>query len=438
MDLFDQNLTKGTPLAERLRPQTLEDFFGQEEIIGQGKILRQAIEADNIPSMIFWGPPGCGKTTLARIIANLTKAFFIQFSAVGGSVKEVREVITKAVDRKKFNGQKTILFVDEIHRFSKSQQDAFLPPVENGTITLIGATTENPSFEVISALLSRTRVFVLKTLSADDLKRIINSALHSPIGFQNFTVNIDQETIDFLAQMSSGDARIALNALELAVNATTFKKNVIIGSEGEKSKSTYSFRPNEPIISSDIIKINHETIKQALQKTHLLYDKTGEEHYNIISALHKSLRGSDANAGLYWLGRMLESGEDPLYIARRLVRFASEDVGLADPKALVQAVAMYQAVHFIGMPECSVNLAQTVVYLAQAPKSNQLYSAYQAVQKDIKELPAYPVPLHLRNAPTKLMKELNYGANYKYNPDFKEAIKQDYFPPELKGKKYFE
>src|SRR3989338_3209279 len=267
MDLFDQNLTKDTPLAERLRPQTLEDFFGQEEIIGQGKILRQAIEADNIPSMIFWGPPGCGKTTLARIIAKLTKAFFIQFSAVGGSVKDVREVIKAAIDRKKFNGQKTILFVDEIHRFSKSQQDAFLPPVENGSIVLIGATTENPSFEVISALLSRARVFVLKTLSVDDLKRIINSALHSPAGFKNFKIGITPETIDFLAQMSSGDARIALNALELSVNATTFKKN-------------------------DIIKIEPETIREALQKTHLLYDKTGEEHYNIISALHKSLRGS--------------------------------------------------------------------------------------------------------------------------------------------------
>src|SRR3989344_3443094 len=339
--------------------------------------------------MIFWRPPGCGKTTLARIIAKLTKAFFIQFSAVGGSVKDVREVIKAAIDRKKFNGQKTILFVDEIHRFSKSQQDAFLPPVENGSIVLIGATTENPSFEVISALLSRARVFVLKTLSVDDLKRIINSALHSPAGFKNFKIGITPETIDFLAQMSSGDARIALNALELSVNATTFKKN-------------------------DIIKIEPETIREALQKTHLLYDKTGEEHYNIISALHKSLRGSDADAGLYWLGRMLESGEDPLYIARRLVRFASEDIGMSDPPALVQAVAAYQAVHFIGVPECSVNLAQTVVYLAKAPKSNQLYTAYQAVQKDIKESPAYPVPLHLRNAPTKLMKELNYGQNYKY------------------------
>ncbi len=412
-DLFDQNLTEYLPLAERLRPETLDGFFGQQAIIGPGTILRQALAADEIPSMIFWGPPGVGKTTLARLIAKLTKAFFINFSAVSGSLKEVREIIKQAQERKKFNRQKTILFVDEIHRFNKAQQDAFLPVVENGTLILIGATTENPSFEVISPLLSRARVFVLKALTPAEIGQILALALTSPKGFKGQPIKITKETLDFLANLASGDARVALNALELAVTATKPDKN-------------------------GIISVEPKTIKESLQKTHLLYDKTGEEHYNIISALHKSLRGSDADAALYWLARMLEAGEDPLYVARRLIRFASEDIGLSDSQSLLQAVAAYQACHFLGLPECNLNLAQAVVYLAKAPKSNQLYRAYQAVQKDLKNLPNYPVPLPLRNAPTKLMKDLNYGKDYKYNPDYDQSVEQDYFPAELKGKKYLE
>ncbi|HLD27501.1 MAG TPA: replication-associated recombination protein A, partial [Patescibacteria group bacterium] len=317
-DLFDQNLRQDMPLAERLRPETLVYFFGQEEVIGQGTLLRQAIESDNIPSMIFWGPPGCGKTTLARIIAKLTKSTFIQLSAVSGGVKDVREIIKQARERKKFNRQKTILFVDEIHRFNKAQQDAFLPVVEDGTIILIGATTENPSFEVISPLLSRSRVFVLKSLGSEEIKKILKLALETDHQLKEKKIELEEEALDFLAQMSSGDARTALNALELAVNATKADKD-------------------------GIIKIQLEIIKESLQKSHLLYDKNGEQHYNIISALHKSLRGSDANASLYWLGRMLEAGEDPLYVARRLIRFSSEDIGLANSQALVQAVAAYQA-----------------------------------------------------------------------------------------------
>lgn len=410
-DLFDQNFKKGLPLAERLRPENLENFVGQEKIIGPGTILRTALESDNIPSMIFWGPPGCGKTTLARIIANLTKAVFVQFSAVAGSVKDVRENIKQARERKKFYQQRTILFVDEIHRFNKAQQDAFLPVIEDGTITLIGATTENPSFEVISPLLSRARVFPLEALKPPEISQILALALSSDKGFKGKSIKVSQEVINYLAQMSNGDARTALNALDLSVQATKPDKN-------------------------GIIIVDQEVVKQSLQKSPLLYDKAGEEHYNIISALHKSLRGSDANAALYWLGRMLEAGEDPLYIARRLVRFASEDIGVADPQALLQAVAAYQACHFLGMPEGNVNLAQAVIYLAQAPKSNKLYIAYQAVQKDIKELPGYGVPLPLRNAPTKLMKDLGYGKDYKYNPDYSEPVQQDYLPDELRNRRY--
>jgi len=410
-DLFDQNLKKGRPLADRLRPQTLEGFFGQHDIIGQGSLLRQAIESDNIPSMIFWGPPGCGKTTLARIIANLTKSVFIQFSAVSGSIKDVRLILEQARERKKLHQKKTILFVDEIHRFNKAQQDAFLPVVEDGTITLIGATTENPSFEVISPLLSRSRVFVLKVLEPSEIGQILRLALAFDEELKVKGIEIDNEVIDYLGQMSNGDARTALNALELAILATKSQKN-------------------------GIISVDKSAVKQSLQKTHLLYDKDGEEHYNIISALHKSMRGSNANASLYWLVRMLEAGEEPLYIARRLIRFASEDVGLADPQAMVQAVSAFQACHFVGMPECNLSLAQAVAYLARAPKDNQLYSGYQKIQKDIKELPAYPVPLHLRNAPTRLMKDLAYGKDYKYNPDYEGEVEQDYLPEELKGRKY--
>lgn len=420
-DLFGEekqqkkNNPKGfIPLAERMRPENFDDFLGQGEIVGEGKILRLAIEKDEVPSMIFWGPPGTGKTTLARIIAKMTKATFIQLSATSGSVKDIREVVKNAEKSAEFNGRKTILFVDEIHRFNKAQQDAFLPYVENGTIILIGATTENPSFEVNSALLSRCRVFVFKTLSIPEIEQILDHALKDKTrGLGNIKINIASETINFLAGMSGNDARTALNALELAAKFSSKDKN-------------------------GVININASAIKESLQKTHLLYDRAGEEHYNIISALHKAMRGSDVDTALYWLGRMLESGEDPLFVARRLVRFASEDIGLADPGALTQAVAAYQASHFNGMPECNVNLAQAVAYLARAPKSNALYVAYQNVQKDIKNLPAYPVPLHIRNAPTELMKNIGYGKDYKYNPNFTVPVDQDYLPKELKGKKYFE
>ncbi len=416
--LFDANINNGkganaAPLADRIRPESLNELIGQEGIVGPESVLRNAITRDEIPSMILWGPPGSGKTTLARIIAKMTKAFFVQFSAVTGNVAEVREIIKAAKDRKKIYGQKTILFVDEIHRFNKAQQDAFLPHVEDGTIILIGATTENPSFEVTSALLSRTRVFVLKALSSADIEKIIKRALvDKERGLGNEDIDISDKSLKFLAEMADGDARAALNALELAIKSA--------GRTGEK------------------IVVNEELVKQAFQKTYLLYDKGGEEHYNIISALHKSMRGSDANAAIYWLGRMLEAGEDPLYVARRLIRFASEDVGLADPQALVQAVAAYEACHFNGMPECNVNLAQAVAYLAKAPKSNKLYLAYGEVQKDITELPNEGVPLHLRNAPTKLMKEIGYGEGYKYNKEGAKESGQTYLPDKLKDRKYLD
>ncbi|MFH1049219.1 MAG: replication-associated recombination protein A, partial [Patescibacteria group bacterium] len=357
---FKNNLKGFIPLAERMRPENFDDFLGQEEIVGEGKILRLAIEKDGAPSMIFWGPPGTGKTTLARIIAKMTKSAFIQLSATSGSVKDIREVVRNAEKSREFNGQKTILFVDEIHRFNKAQQDAFLPYVENGAIILIGATTENPSFEVNSALLSRCRVFIFKALRIPEIERILRRALgDKEKGLGNIKIKIAPQTIKFLAGMSGNDARTALNALELAAKFSPKDKN-------------------------GAMEISGDAIKESLQKTHLLYDRDGEEHYNIISALHKSMRGSDVNAALYWLGRMLEAGEDPLFVARRLARFASEDIGLADPNALAQAVAAYQACHFIGMPECNVNLAQVVAYLARAPKSNELYAAYQRVQEDIK------------------------------------------------------
>lgn len=416
MDLFDQNLqnklSKEAPLADRVRAESLERFVGQKEIIGPGKLLRQAIERDEVPSIIFWGPPGCGKTTLARIIAKMTKSVFVQISAVTSGLKDLREIIQSAQDRRKFKDQKTILFIDEVHRWNKSQQDALLPYVEDGTIILIGATTENPSFEIISALLSRCRVFVLEPLSIHDLEQIIQRALNNKArGLGNLKVDIDDETLRHLATLSNGDARIALNALEFAVNST---------------------KPN----SQGKIVLDQKVIKESLQKSHYLYDKAGEQHYNIISALHKSLRGSDADAALYWLGRMIEAGEDPLYVARRLVRFAAEDIGLADPRALEQAVAAYQACHFIGMPECDVILGQAVVYLARAPKSVEIYKAYGKVKEDVKNSLDEPVPIHLRNAPTQLMKDLGYGRDYKYNPDFDESIDQEYLPKKFRGRKY--
>lgn len=406
-------LISSSPLADRMRPADLKDFLGQEEIVGEGKLLRQAIKGDNLPSMIFWGPPGSGKTTLAFIIAKETKADFIQISAVTSGIEDFRKIIKRAEENKRL-GIKTILFIDEIHRWNKAQQDALLPHVERGTIILIGATTENPSFEVRGALLSRSRVFVLKQLTAESISAIIKRALSDKENGLG-KIKIEKEAINALAKMSNGDARTALNVLEYAAQIPSTS----LAKEGEKG-----------------IKISLKNIKEAFQKSYLLYDKDGEEHYNIISALHKSMRGSDANAALYWLARMLEAGEDPLYVARRLVRFASEDIGLANSRALEQAMAGFQACQVIGMPECNVILAQVVVYLSKCKKSNDLYAAYLEVQKDVREHGNLPVPLHIRNAPTKLMKDLKYGKNYKYSPDFDYKEKQEYLPAALKNRKY--
>jgi len=389
------------PLADRLRPQTLDEVLGQGHLLDPGKPLRTAIERDQVPSMILWGPPGVGKTTLARIIAKMTKSTFVPFSAVLSGIKEIKEIMA-AAERARRTGRRTIVFVDEIHRFNKAQQDAFLPHVERGNIVLIGATTENPSFEVISALLSRTRVFVLKALSDEDVATVVRRA----VARENF--NVDQDSIRLIAMLANGDARTALNILDLAVQGTP---------------------PGQQITKS--------TIEQASQKT-LLYDKTGEEHYNIISALHKSLRNSDVDASLYWLARMLEAGEDPLYIARRLVRFASEDIGLADPRALRIALDAKDAFNFIGLPEGKLALAQCVIYLAAAPKSNSVYTAYDAVVSDVENTRNDPVPLHIRNAPTGLMKQLGYGKGYQYAHDLEDKVADmDCLPESLKGRKYY-
>ncbi|MFH1233919.1 MAG: replication-associated recombination protein A [Patescibacteria group bacterium] len=398
------NETKNTPLADRMRPTTIDELLGQDEIVGQGKLLRQAISTDNLPSIIFWGPPGSGKTTLAYIIAKCTDVEFFQISAAVCGLKDLRLIIKKAKENNLYD-KKTILFIDEIHRWNKTQQDALLPHVENGTLILLGATTENPSFEVRGALLSRCRVFVLKQLTVEQIVILIKRAINdNERGLGKLNLKISDKVINVLAQMSNSDARVALNVLEY--------------------------------VSSLNQEITLEIIKQAFQKSYLLYDKDGDEHYNIISALHKSLRGSDADAALYWLARMLEAGEDPLYVARRLVRFASEDIGLANSKALEQAVAVYQACHFIGLPECNVILAQAVVYLAKCQKSNELYIAYNQASQDARDFCNLPVPLHIRNAPTKLMKDLGYGKNYKYSPDFDYKDKQEYLPEKLKGRKY--
>ena len=445
MDLFEfqhqQNLSKEAPLADRMRALVFDEYVGQEQIIGKGKSLRAAIERDEVPSMILWGPPGSGKTTLARIIANITKSRFIQFSAVSGSVKDVREIVKTAEEKRKLQHLRTILFVDEIHRFNKSQQDAFLPYVENGAIVLIGATTENPSFELNSALLSRCRVFVLEALKPEDIKLLLERTLKDKTkGLGNLTIGVKPDALDYLSVMANGDARIALNALDLAVKSVESPRNCFFSGPDSSPNSFGKATPPAPdaAYSQKSIIIDKTTIEQSLQRTHLLYDRAGEEHYNIISALHKSMRGSDANAALYWLGRMLEAGEDPLYIARRLIRFASEDIGLADTNALLHATAAFHACHQIGMPECNVILAQCVAYLARAPKSNALYVAYNEVRRDIRELPNEPVPLHLRNAPTNLMKNLGYGKDYKYTPNFKtkEEATQDYLPERLRNKRY--
>lgn len=414
MDLFDFSAGNRDrrPLAERMRPRGLDDFFGQEELLGPDKVLRRAIEEDRIFSMLFWGPPGTGKTTLARLVAQKTRSHFVPFSAVSVGVKEIKAVAQEAAEDLKYKGVRTILFLDEIHRFNKSQQDYLLPHVEDGSVVLIGATTENPSFEVNAALLSRLRVFVFTMLSEEHIKGILQRArtdVKDGLGHRNLAATSEAE--DVMARLSGGDARTALNILEVAAQLT-------------EQRGHDTIRP--------------DAVHEAAQKRQLLYDKAGEEHFNLISAFHKSLRDGDADAGLYWMGRMLEGGEDPLYIARRLVRFASEDVGLAAPDALIQSVAAFQSCQMIGLPECALALAQVVVFLAAAPKSNALYTAYKSVQKEIKESGHPPVPFHIRNAPTRLMKEMGYGKGYKYAHDYPDAqVEQDHLPEEIRGTRFY-
>ncbi|XP_070830444.1 ATPase WRNIP1 [Chaetodon trifascialis] len=437
-------LTMNKPLADIMRPNTLEEYFGQNKVVGQETLFRSLLESQEIPSIILWGPPGCGKTTLAHIIASTSKkkgtARFVPLSATSASTNDVREVIKQAQNELRLCKRKTILFVDEIHRFNKSQQDTFLPHMECGTITLIGATTENPSFQVNAALLSRCRVLVLEKLSVEAMGSILDRAL-ATLGIRVLEqdpanpkdqeqsnghepkIFIEQKALDTIAFLCDGDARVGLNSLQLAVQAqVNLAQSKPLGQDG----------------SQDVL-VKEEHIKEGLQRSHILYDKAGEEHYNCISAFHKSMRGSDENASLYWMGRMLEGGEDPLYVARRMVRFASEDVGLADPAALPQAVAAFQACHFIGMPECEVILAQCAVYLARAPKSVQIYKAYANVKASLRNHkgPLPPVPLHLRNAPTRLMKQLGYAKDYKYNPAFSGPVDQEYLPEELRGIDFF-
>ncbi|GHU67772.1 ATPase AAA [Clostridia bacterium] len=406
------------PLASRMRPETLDGYFGQRHLLGEGKALRRLIESDRIPSMIFWGPPGVGKTTLARIIAKSTNSHFIDFSAVTSGIKEIRGVMEKA-ESNRFLGQKTIVFVDEIHRFNKAQQDAFLPFVEKGSIILIGATTENPSFEINSALLSRCRVFVLNPLLADDILELLRNALNVLNSENEIKLIIDEKYLSMIASFANGDARAALNTLEMI---STNVEAIDAGNRGPEQDDDDRGDPGTDDAGTGTIFVDDQMIEQFIGRKFLLYDKSGEEHYNIISALHKSMRNSDPQAAVYWLARMLEGGEDPLYVARRVVRFASEDIGMADSQALQVAVAAYQACHFIGMPECSVHLTHAVVYCALAPKSNALDAAYRSASRDAQDTMAEPVPLVIRNAPTRLMKDLGYGSGYQYAHDYEEKL----------------
>ena len=411
------------PLAARMRPRSLDEIVGQEHLLGPGRLLRRSIEGDSISSMILWGPPGSGKTTLADVIARVTRAHFVRLSAVSAGVADLRKVVEDARKLKQFSGQRTIMFIDEIHRFNKAQQDAILPHVEHGVVTLIGATTENPSFEVNGALLSRSRVFVLKALSEAQILDLLQRALHDKErGLGQFSISVDDDAMQQIAIFANGDARTALNVLELAAQSNQNKGG----------------------------RVTLAVVEDAMQHRALLYDKGGDQHYDTISALHKSLRGSDPDASLYWLGRMIEAGEDPLYIVRRLIRFASEDVGMADPQALLVCVAAQQAVHFVGLPEANLALAQAVVHLATAPKSNALYEAFSRVQEDVQQTRNDPVPLQIRNSPTQLMKDLDYGKDYKYAHDYYKEMQiddserpparqlQEYLPESLKGRHYYE
>ena len=406
---FDRSIAD--PLASRMRPRTLEEFAGQSHLLSEGKILRRLIDSDQISSMIFWGPPGVGKTTLARIIANRTKSSFVDFSAVTSGIKEIREVMQQAEQNRRF-GERTIVFVDEIHRFNKAQQDAFLPFVEKGSIILIGATTENPSFEVNAALLSRCKVFVLNALTAEEIEGLLRTALTDPRGFGGQEIHLEDGVLPLIARFSNGDARTALNTLEMAVL------------NGRRDGET--------------VTVGRQLVEQCTSKKSLLYDKNGEEHYNLISALHKSMRNSDPDAAVYWLARMLEAGEDPLYVARRLIRFASEDIGLADSRALEIALAAYQACHFLGMPECNIHLAHAVIYLSLAPRSNAVYRAYESAKRDALTMLDEPVPLVIRNAPTGLMKDLGYGDGYVYAHDVESKVADmECLPESLRGRRYY-
>lgn len=412
LSLFSEEVSRNAPLASRLRPRTLEEYIGQEHLVGKGKVLKKMLDEDLISSMIFWGPPGVGKTTLARIIAQMTLSSFIDFSAVTSGIKEIKDVMKQA-ENDRLMGLKTIVFVDEIHRFNKAQQDAFLPYVEKGSIILIGATTENPSFEINSALLSRCKVFVLQALTRMDILKLLHNALSDHRGFGNNVIHIEEKLLNAIAVFSNGDARTALNTLDMAVL-------------------------NGQIEPDGSIMVKEEILEQCMGKKMLLYDRAGEEHYNLISALHKSMRNSDPDAAIYWLARMLEAGEDPLYVARRLIRFASEDIGMADSNALQVAVAAYQACHFNGMPECDVNLSHAVVYLSMAPKSNALYVGYGKAKEDAKNTLTEPVPLQIRNGVTELMQQLHYGEGYQYAHDTEEKLtRMKCLPESLEGRVYY-